>query len=308
MRELVGAVGWEFFKVWRLRLPWVLLGLLVLVVALHVGLTYRAYLDVLHYAVQTVREAPPQLRQQRALQQEALAGLLRANLVFPTLYNGVSRVLYFPGLMLVSSLAAWLVGAEFGWGTLQRQLARGRRRWVLVCTKLTVVAALAALASVAGLLAGGLAGLWTHHQVVGWRPGTFGGAAWPELGVVALRLWCALGVYGVAGAAFGFLFRSSGLGIAAMLAFYLVDVLVTNLIVQSRGWLSLLRPYLLSNASWALVVEHNPFAAALAASPAAVAEAPRVLAPGAAWLTMAGWAGAFALWALLGFVRRDLEA
>ena len=308
MSELLHALRWELFKVRRLRLPWVVLGLLLLVVALHAGLTYRAYQDIRQYAAETVREAPPEWRQQRALQQEAMAGLLRANLVVPTVYGGVSGVLYFPGLVLVSAAAAWLVGTEFSWGTLQRQLARGRRRWVLVCVKLTAVTLLAALGVVGGLAAGSLAGVWTSRMVGGWRPEALSGQVWADLAVVALRLWAALSTYAVVAAAFGFLFRSAGLGIAAMLIFYLVDVLVASLIVQTRGWLSAVRPYLLSNLSRALVVDHNPFVVGLMASSRAFVEAPRVLAPSAAWLAMGGWAAVFVVLSFASFLRRDLQA
>lgn len=307
MSELWHALRWELFKVRRLRLMWVVLGLLLLVVVLHAGLTYRAYQDIRRYAAETVREAPPELRQQRALQQEALAGWLRANLVMPTVYGGVSGVLYFPGLVFVSAAAAWLVGAEFSWGTLQRQLARGRRRWVLVCTKLAVVTVLAALGVVAGLAAGSLAGLWTSHLVGAWRPETLSGRVWADLAVVALRLWGTLSTYAVVAVAFGFLFRSAGPSIAAVLIFYLVDALVASLIVQTRGWLSLLRPYLLSNVSRTLVVEHNPFVAGLVASGRSFIEPPRMLAPAAAWLAMGGWAAAFAALSFASFLRRDLQ-
>lgn len=308
MSELLHALRWELFKVRRLRLPWAVLGLLLAVVVLHAALSYRAYQDIRRYAAETVREAPAELRQQRALQQEAVAAVLRANLVIPTAYGGVSGVLYFPGLVFMSAAAAWLVGTEFSWGTLQRQLARGRRRWVLVCAKLMVVTVLAALGVVVGLAAGGLAGVWTSRLVGGWQPEAFSGRVWFDLAVVALRLWAALSTYAVVAACFGFLFRSAGLGIAAMLIFYLVDVLVASLIVQTRGWLSVLRPYLLSNVSRALVVDHNPFVVALMPASRSFIEPSRVLGPGAAWLAMGGWAAVFVALSFASFLRRDLQA
>lgn len=308
MSEWVSAVRWELFKLAKLRLSGVLLVLLLAVVLLHAGLSYRAYRDVVQYVGQTVREAPAPLRQQRAMQQELLARVLRANLVLPSALGGVSGVLYFPGLVFVSAAAAWLVGAEFSWGTLHRQLARGRSRGVVVASKLALVAVMAAVAVVAGLAVGGAAGVWTSQLLGSWRREALAGAVWWDLGVVALRLWATLVTYGTAATAFAFVFRSAGLATAGVLIFYLLDVLVASLIVQSHGWLTAVRPYLLSSVTRALVVEHNPFGTGFVNSLRAAVDTSRVLSVAGAWAVLGVWAAAFVVVSLASFLRRDLPA
>ncbi|HEY8426161.1 MAG TPA: hypothetical protein VIK73_09140 [Limnochordales bacterium] len=308
MMDLLVALRWELFKARRLRMLWVLLGLLVLLLVLSAGISYQAYQDVRRYARVEIAEAATADRPARALRQEVLAAALRANLELPSAYGGISGVLFFPGFVLISIAGATLVANEFGWGTMQRLLGRGRRRWVMVGAKLGLVAILAAVGVVVGLAAG-----TAIASLTSWRLGSLDGSVfgdaetWRSLGVVAVRLWAVLTVYGLAAAAAGFAWQNPGVAVGGALVYYFVEALVSGLIVQSRGWLSELRPYLLGNVTRALVVNDNPFLVSLAVLRETGGEAAaRVLDPGAAWAVLAVYGAAFVALSLV-LVRRDLS-
>ncbi len=308
MRDLLVALRWELFKARRLRMLWVLLGLSVLFLSLSAGISYQAYHDVRRYARVEIEETATADRPARALRQEVLAAALRANLELPSAYAGISGVLFFPGFVLITIAGATLVANEFGWGTLQRLLGRGRRRWVMVGAKLGLVAILAAVGVVVGLAVGTVIASLTS-----WRLGALDGAVfgdvqtWRSLGVVAVRLWAVLTVYGLAAAAAGFAWQSPGVAVGGALVYYFVEALVSGLIVQSRGWLSELRPYLLGNVTRALVVDDNPFLVSLAALRETGGEAAaRALDPGSAWAVLAVYGAAFVALSLALF-RRDLS-
>ncbi|MEW6045928.1 MAG: hypothetical protein AB1609_05530, partial [Bacillota bacterium] len=154
MSEVLMAVRFEMFKARRLRLLWVMLLLSVLFLALTAGVSYQAYQDVRRYARIEVQEATGEERQAQAMRHEMLAVALRANLVLPSAYGGVTGVLYFPGFVLMTIAAASVVAGEFGWGTVQRLLGRGRRRPVVVGAKLGLIGVMAAIGVVVGLVAG----------------------------------------------------------------------------------------------------------------------------------------------------------
>ncbi|WP_324716649.1 hypothetical protein U7230_15055 [Carboxydochorda subterranea] len=308
MSELVTALQVELFKTRRLRLVWALLGLMLVFLVLNSVLSYQAYQDVRRFARLETGAAQPEDRHATAMQQEMLAVALRSNLVMPSAYAGVTGVLYFPGFVLITIAAGSLVANEFGWGTAQRVLARGRRRWAWLGAKLGTVAVLAAGAVVIGLAAGSVGGFATSQALHAWRPQAFSAETWQSLGVMTLRLWAVLTVYGVVAAAAGFYFRNTGLAVGGALVYYFVEALVSGLIVQTRGWLSEIRPYLLGNVAHSLVVTHNPFVSAMMGGQGerALEAAARGLDPGAAWVALAGWGLLFSAVCVASFARRDL--
>ena len=306
MSELLLALRWELFKARRLRLLWVLLALSVLFLALSAGVSYQAYLDVRRYARIEVQEAAAPDRPARALRQEMLARALRANLELPWAYAGISGVLFFPGFVLITIAGATLVANELGWGTMQRLLGRGRRRGVMVGAKLGLVAVLAAVGVAVGLTAGTAIAAVTSRLLGALRADIWAdGETWRSLGVVAARLWAVLTVYGLAAAAAGFVWQSPGVAVGGALVYYFLETLVSSLIVQTRGWLTGIRPYLLGNVARALVVDQNPFLVRLA-PPGPGAEALRALSPPSAWLVLLAYAALFAAISLALFHRRDL--
>lgn len=307
MSELALALRMELFKARRLKLMWALLLVMVVFLALNSGVSYQAYRDVQRFAGIESRSSDPDDRAGVAMHQEMVAMALRANLVLPSAYAGVTGVLYFPGFVLITIAAASLVANEFGWGTMQRLLARGRRRPVALAAKLGMVGALGAIGVAVGLAVGTAAGFATSQGLHAWRPEAFDAETWRSLGTMAARLWAVLVVYGLLAAAAGFLFHSTGLAVGGALVYYFVEALVSGLIVQSRGWLPAIRPYFLGNVAHALVVEHNPFVAALMGGGPWMEQAgARLLDPATAWLALGAWAVVFVAACAAAFQGRDL--
>lgn len=307
MTELVMALRSELFKARRLPLLRILLALSVAFLVLSAAVSYQAYRDVRRYAAATVRESRAGERQGQAMRQEFLALALRANLELPTAYAGVTGVLYFPGFVLMTVASGTLVANEFAWGTVQRLLARGRRRWVIVAAKLGLVGVLAAVGVAVGLVAGTATAAVTSRLLGVLRPEIWlDGETWRNLGVVAARLWAVLTVYGLVAVAAAFAWRSAGLAVGAALIYYFVEALVSGLIVQTRGWLAELRPYLLGNVAHSLVVTANPFMEPLVGAVSGGATQARWLDPAAAWVVLLAYAAGFAALSAALFWRRDL--
>ena len=180
--ELVKQVGWEWFKLRRRWVPYVLLAVLVLISQAAIWGTVLAYNEARNRADTVVFEG-----QDGALLEfdcdeilEGRADLSQAGELPPMLMDdcqdwdqrrqedaqGFYTLITPPGsagftmsighsigLILVAILAASIIGAEHGWGTMRFVLIRGVRRWHVLASKLGIVwLAFAAALLIVGVL------------------------------------------------------------------------------------------------------------------------------------------------------------
>ena len=116
MIEVLNLARWEWFKLQRRWLPWILLVLLI------------------------------------AISQLTVWPVLSRNSFTEILYQSLDNVQTIVLLLLVV-LTASVLGLEYGLGTLRPALARGKRRWQYLSGKLVMLAALTAAAMMLVLLA-----------------------------------------------------------------------------------------------------------------------------------------------------------
>ena len=211
--ELANQVRWEWFKLRRRWMPYILLAVLVLISQVALWATIFAYNDTRNRfeetAVYTSPNSPIFVDCDELLEGEVpdLSAQLQAidpdatqEQADAAVQDGMSQCQDFDerrqedaqgfyslitppgsasftmsigqgiGLMLVAILAASIIGAEHGWGTMRFVLIRGVRRWHVLASKL----GMAWLAFAAALLIVGVLGLVSGQIIDGLLSGAEG--------------------------------------------------------------------------------------------------------------------------------------
>ena len=272
--DVARLAAWEWYKLQRRWMPYVLLGVAVLLTQLFLWLGYSAYHNETLQAVfsggsssygysaevdgETVEVSvscidivngrmPPNIDQlpeddrqsfladMERFGAESCAGTeardtFRGSFVMPDAITGAVQGALFIAPILVMILAVSAVGSEYGLGTLRTTLTRGTGRWQFLSSKFALLVlfaaalllAVAAAAAVGAVLVavippgedGGIAdsGKWSHAAIM------FG------KGVYALAPYIALGVF------LAVLTQSTGMGLAASMGYYVVELIVVPIL------------------------------------------------------------------------------
>ncbi|HEY4025848.1 MAG TPA: ABC transporter permease [Candidatus Dormibacteraeota bacterium] len=280
----LGSVGSELLKLARQGMVWAMLAVAVLFFAVLTAALLQA----------------DNLRTQ--LHQHPDAFLFTLYDVYLPIFDAGSGIL----LLIVS---ARLVGMEYTSGTIRVLLARGAGRLRLLMAKLTALATLG-LVLLAGFLLVTAAAVYA--VVVAWE-GSFTkissvtGAAWTDLGIMALIALASMGVCILLGATAAVLGRSLAFGIGAALALFPIDnigptlLTLLNALTRWHFWLDA-SAYLLGPNINALplLMETDHRARAAFATPLVKVDATH------AWLVIAAWALAFVVVAFGLTWRRDV--
>ena len=203
--QMVLLTRWEWFKLRRRWMPWILLGIILaisqlvfwLAATLSEDLSYRSTTD--------------------------------------NIANGLGISSFFSPVIAVI-LASAVLGGEYGWGTLRPVLSRGVGRWPLLASKLAVVW----LAVVASLLIVAIAtavssfiaeavlipseSTQAYNASWGSLLGLFGRVAYGFLPYVALALFVVV------------LTGSNGLGIGLSLGYYFIENVILVPILSNFSW------------------------------------------------------------------------
>ncbi len=219
--QVLSLTRWEWYKLRRRWMPWILLGISVLLVQVAFWGSYALFRSG-EMAVSEGGESGnvTVLTDDRFLELFA----------FPTsLTNGLIVAHGFGGILLMI-LAASLMGSEYGWGTLRTVLTKGTGRWPLLTAKLLLLAALSvgvlivATASVAVSSAIALATL-----DAGWVSSS---ADWPGLGIgfgkaiYGMLPYVALAVFAAV------VTSSSGAAIGISLGYYVAESILVGVLAQ----------------------------------------------------------------------------
>ena len=150
------------------------------------------------------------------------------------------------GIFLIMILAASLLGAEYGWGTLRTVLTRGTGRWPFLTSKLLLLALLGAGALVAGAAA------WVVGSAIALL--TLGDGAWiaESADWIEVVKWSGKAVFGlipyIALAAFvAVLTSSSGAAIGISVGYYLIESIMVG-VLFNFGWFERLAEFLIGPA------------------------------------------------------------
>lgn len=332
MNAVLNIARWEWFKLQRRKMPWILLAILFVFSQLSVLGTYARYSsniatggqafmpmgtgggpfgqgnrrsckEVLADPARALPEGLPPTAvntvvEQCRRQSAALAGqyqtLSAAGSVSSTL--GLAASL---GLILFGILAASVVGLEFGLGTLRPILARGTDRLAFVAGKYLMLVAI----STAGLLLVCAAAAGTGQLLhAGATPPPGAVAANESLTTTALPLlktWYAMLTYLTMAGAATLLLRSTAAGMGISLAWYVAEPILIRLLSEAFD-------------DFRKVADYLPMRNISSLTSGGRGGLANVISGGAnlstlhASLVMAAWLLAFAVAAALVFRRRDV--
>ena len=161
--EVLRLTRWEWFKLRRRWVPWILLGIVILIAQLALWSAFFTYRtadigEVLKFTsfdtaageVWGCREIehPRDVCEDQERGERLYHKFERPRFILPiSLANTLGFAQLF-GPILVAILASSAVGVEYGWGTLRTTLTRGTSRWQLLAAKVVAIM----LMVVAGLL------------------------------------------------------------------------------------------------------------------------------------------------------------
>ena len=196
---------WEWFKLQRRWVLWILLGFLVAISQLIFWLVAILGDDVSY----------------ESTAQNIANGLEFASLLIP---------------FIAVILAAAVTGGEYGWGTLRPVLSMGPGRWPFLTSKVAVV--LLATAGVLLILSVALAISSFIAEIVLTHPESAGSGAISWLGVLALYARMVYGslVFIVVALFFVVLTGSNGFGMSLSMGYYIADAYVVPPILGGFDW------------------------------------------------------------------------
>ena len=129
--QVLSLTRLEWFKLRHRRMPWILLGIAVLLVQVAFWGSYALF--------RSGQMTAGQVGEQGSVSVSTDERFLEL-FAFPTsLTNGLIVAHGFGGILLMI-LAASLMGSEYGWGTLRTVLTKGTGRWPLLTAKLLLLA------------------------------------------------------------------------------------------------------------------------------------------------------------------------
>ena len=220
---------WEWFKLRRRWVPWILLGF-VLVVNQLIFWLVAALTDDISY--QSTSE---------------------------NIANGLGFSAFF-GPFVAVILAAVVVGGEYGWGTLRPVLSKGAGRWQLLASKISVVvlftAALLIILCITVTISGFIA------EAVLTAPETtesYGDISVLDLLALYGRMLYAFLPYVTLALFLVVLTGSNGVGIALSMGYYIAENIIVVPIIQNFSWSEQVFTYLLGPnvSAWQNIPPNN---------------------------------------------------
>ena len=268
MPHVANLIRWEWFKMQRRWMPWVLLAIMVLFSQLVLWVSFATYTGAESATGPTLRDfgdgpgggqqttidctqsdapgAAVELReicaQWRMDYAEELQDM-RNNFTLPGALVNALTLAQGVGLLMVAILTASAIGTDYGWGTLRSALARGTGRWQYLAAKLGLMALwaggalviVAVLASISAAIAGSLAG--------GDLSGT---ASWMDSLEAFGRMWIALLPYIGLAAFVGVLTGSAAAGIGISLAYQFTENIAVAILINVVSWFHNVADFLLA--------------------------------------------------------------
>ncbi len=217
--QVLPLTRWEWYKLRRRRMPWILLILSVLMLQTTFWVAYALF-----------RTDGQVTFGEGGGAASVGDGFLEA-LAFPN--SAVGGLVFSHGFVgvLIMILAASLTGTEYGWGTMRTVLTRGTGRWPFLASKLLLVALLGAAALVVGTATIALSSLAASLTLEGgswlaasadWAEvaGTFGKTIYGLIPYVALAVFLAV------------LTSSSGSAIGLCLGYYFAEGILVGLLAN----------------------------------------------------------------------------
>jgi ABC-type transport system involved in multi-copper enzyme maturation permease subunit len=149
------------------------------------------------------------------------------------------------GLILMAILTASAIGIDYGAGTLRSVLVQGTGRWPYLTAKLLTLAALAGLGLLVALASVAISST-IAGGLAGVPPEAAGTAAtWADAGIALWKAWVSILPYIALTAFVTVLARSSAAGMAIGLGYYFAEQLIVALLTSFFSWFQNVADFLL---------------------------------------------------------------
>ena len=228
MAHIMNLTRWEWYKLRRRWLPWIMLGVLLVVSQLFVWVSY-------------------------SVNRSEQSGDIYANFTLPGSIPNVLGLAHSIGVILVVILTASVLGTEYRWRTIRSILARGTGRWQYLASKIVLLILLAggallivmAVTAVSSLVAGALAG--------DAPAGSSDSARWIDVPIAFGKAWFSFLPYIALATFFTVLTTSSAAGMAISLVYYYAESIVVAICLNLFTWFETVASYLLGRNAAALM-------------------------------------------------------
>ena len=227
--QVATLTRWEWFKLRRRWVPWILLGFVLVINQLMFWLVAALTDDISYQST------------------------------YENIANGLGFSAFF-GPFIAVILAAVVVGGEYGWGTLRPVLSLGAGRWQLLTSKVAVVvlftAALLIILCIAVTISGFIA------EAVLTAPETtesYGDISAANLLALYGRMLYAFVPYIMLALLLVVLTTSNGVGIALSMGYYIAENIIVVPIISNFSWSDGVFTYLLGPnvSAWQNVLQGN---------------------------------------------------
>ncbi len=223
--QVAQLTRWEWFKLRRRWVPWIVLGFVLVIVQLLFWLVATLSNDVSY-------QSPSE-----------------------NIANGLGFSAFF-GPFIAVILAAAVMGGEYGWGTLRPVLSKGAGRWQFLASKVAVVVlvtvAILVILSVTVMISGFIAEAvltadpqTERYEAISWLDllALFGRMIYGFVPYIALALFLVV------------LTTSNGVGIGLSLGYYIAETVILIPILSNFSWSDQVFAYLLgpSVGAWQAV-------------------------------------------------------
>ncbi len=220
MAHVISLTRWEWYKLRRRWLPWIMLGLLLVVTQAFIWGTY------FFNRGEENRE-------------------VYDNFTLPASLANALGLSYSIGIFLIVILTGSILGTEYRWRTLRSILARGTGRWQYLASKALLLALVAggallivmAATAVSSLIAGALAG--------DPPPGSSDAPGWVDVPITFGKAWFAFLPYIALAGLFTVLTTSSAAGIAISLVYYYAESIIVAIFINLFDWFQTVADYVL---------------------------------------------------------------
>jgi ABC-type transport system involved in multi-copper enzyme maturation permease subunit len=285
--SLVTAIRWDWYKLSRRRMPWILLAILLLMSQLAVWGNFLLYQSLRHeggsVSISAGPDRPPesvscdalltgkatlppsgatpqvqaglqaQCREQQAQLKQQL-GEQYTQMMLPASIAGTLGLALSVDLILLAILTASHMGAEYGWGTIRPNLVRGIGRWQFVTAKLLLLVIVAALSLVAVAAVTALSSGVIRVLAPPPSPGHLAGwGDWGQAAILLLKGWSGvIPLIALAGFA-AVLTESTAAGMAITIGYYLGEGVIVSILSGLIDWFASVSRLLLAQniGAWA---------------------------------------------------------
>jgi ABC-type transport system involved in multi-copper enzyme maturation permease subunit len=146
------------------------------------------------------------------------------------------------GLILIAVLTASAIGIDYGAGTLRSVLVQGTGRWPYLAAKLVTLVVLAGLALVVAVVTIVISSSVAERIVA--APAAPTSATWSAAGIALWKAWLSLVPYITLTAFVTVLARSSAAGMAIGLSYYFAEQILVALLSNFFSWFTTVADYL----------------------------------------------------------------